>query len=93
MIALFRLIGFVLVIELVFYVLIRIYLRSLRREELEKAWDRRHPERAGPGPERRAFVRRSMIGFDKTLRARLAWLVLVLPVVAIVAIIIVVNSN
>ena len=93
MIAFLRLIGMVLVVELVFYALIWIYIRSLRREELEKEWDRRHPERAGPSPERAEFVRRSMVGFSKTLRARLVGLVLVLPVVAIVVIIVIVNYN
>lgn len=93
MIALLRLIGMVLAIELIFFALISIYIRSLRREELEKEWDRRHPERAGPGPERAEFVRRLMVGFSRTLRARLALLVLVLPVVAIVVIIVIVNYN
>ncbi|MCJ1902239.1 MULTISPECIES: hypothetical protein [Paracoccus] len=91
MIAFLRLIGMVLLVELVFYLLIGTYIRSLRREELEKEWDRRHPERAGPSPERAEFVRRSMVGFSKTLRGRLALLVLVLPVVAIVVIIVIVN--
>ena len=93
MIALFRLIGLVLVIELMFYALIYIYVRSLRREALEKEWDRRHPDRAGPTGERDAFVRRSMLGFEKTLRARLVGLVLVLPLIVIVTIIVFVNYN
>lgn len=93
MIAFIRLIGMVLVVELIFYGLIWIYIRSLRREVLEKEWDRRHPGRAGPTPERREFVRRSMVGFSRTLRARLALLVLVLPLVAFVVIVVVVNYN
>lgn len=91
--AFLRLIAMVLVIELIFYVLLGIYLRSTRREELENEWDDRHPDRAGDSPERREFVRRSMVGFRKTLRARLAALVLVLPVVAIVVIVVLVNYN
>lgn len=93
MIAFLRLIGLVLVVELIFYALIYIYVRSLRREGLEKEWDRRHPERAGPGEERDAFVRRSMLGYSRTLRARLVGLVLVLPLVVIVTIIFYVNYN
>ncbi|QFQ87360.1 hypothetical protein F8A10_07935 [Paracoccus kondratievae] len=93
MIAFLRLIGMVLIVELIFYLLIGIYIRSLRREELEEEWDRRHPERAGPSPERAEFVRRSMVGFSKTLQARLVGLVLVLPVVAIIVIIVIVNYN
>ncbi|WP_347268746.1 hypothetical protein [Paracoccus sp. (in: a-proteobacteria)] len=93
MIAFLRLIAMVLAIELVFYVLISIYVRSLRREELEREWDRRHPARAGASPQRTAFVRRAMRGFNRTLRARLVGLVLVLPLVAIAAIIVIVNYN
>lgn len=48
---------------------------------------------AGASPERAEFVRRSMVGFSNTLRARLVGLVLVLPVVAIVVIIVIVNYN
>lgn len=93
MLALLRLIGLVLVIEALFYALLTVYLRSTRREALEKEWDRRHPDRAGDSPERRVFIRRAMQGFSRTLRGRLALLVLVLPVVAIVAIIIIVNYD
>ena len=93
MLAFLRLIGMVLVIELIFYALLTAYLRSTRREALEDEWDRRHPDRTGDSPERREFVRRSMIGFRRTLHARLALLVLVLPVVAIAAIIVLVNYN
>ena len=93
MIAFLRLIGLVLVVELIFYALIYIYVRSLRRESLENEWDRRHPDRAGPTGERDAFVRRSMLGYEKTLRARLVGLVLILPMVVIVTIIVFVNYN
>ena len=64
-----------------------------KREALEKEWDRRHPEIAGNSHLRREFVRRSMIGFGRTLRARLVGLVLVLPLVAIVVIVILVNYD
>lgn len=89
--AILRLAAILIAIEALFYVLISLYLRSLRREALEKAWDRRHPDRAGDGRERRTFVRRSMRGFEKTLRARLVALVLVLPFVAVMVIVYYVN--
>ncbi|MFV0303791.1 MAG: hypothetical protein ACK5IP_23475 [Paracoccus sp. (in: a-proteobacteria)] len=91
MIALFRLLVLVLLLEVAFYLLIRIYLRSLRREALENEWDERHPDRAGNNPARDEFVRRSMIGFDKSLRGRLLWLVFIIPTVAIMAIVYWVN--
>ncbi|AGT08167.1 hypothetical protein [Paracoccus aminophilus] len=93
MMAFVRLLVFVVLIELVFYALLSIYIRSLRREELEKEWDSRHPDRQGDSSARREFVRRSMIGFRKTLRARLVGLVLILPLVLIATIVILVNYN
>lgn len=91
MIALLRLGLFVLLIELIFYGLLMVYIRSLKREELEKKWDARHPDIAGPSDARRRFVALSMVGFNKTLRARLVGLVLVLPFIAIMVIIWLVN--
>lgn len=91
MAALFRLIVLVFLIETMFYLLLRIYIRSLRRERLELLWDERHPERAGNSPERDEFVRRAMVGFDTSLKARLLWLVFIIPTLAILAIVIQVN--
>lgn len=91
--AFLRLIAMVLVVELIFYGLLTVYLRSTRREALEHEWDIRHPDRAGDSPERREFLRRVMVGYRRTLRRRLVVPVLVLPVVAIVAIIILVNYD
>lgn len=80
---LLRLVAMLLLIEAIFYLLISIYLRSTKREALENEWGRRHPDRAGDSPERREFVRRSMVGFQKTLKARLVGLVFILPTIAI----------
>ncbi len=91
MAALFRLIVLVFLIETMFYLLLRIYIRSLKRERLESLWDERHPERAGNSPERDEFVRRAMVGFDTSLKARLLWLVFIIPTLAILAIVIQVN--
>lgn len=83
MLVLLRLMIFLFLIEAIFYLLLTIYLRSTRKEALEDEWDRRHPDRAGDSPERSTFVRRSMIGFQKTLKARLVGLVFILPTIAI----------
>lgn len=91
MIGLLRLALFILAIEAIFYGLLWVYLRSTRRESLEREWDRRHPEKAGPSEERAAFVRRFMQGYGARLRRRLSWLVLVLPLVVIMTIIFFVN--
>ena len=84
--AIIRLALILFVIEAIFYVLLTVYLRSTKTESLEDEWDRRHPERAGDTEERRAFVRRSMVGFQKTLKARLVALVFVIPTIAIAVI-------
>ncbi|MFI0395532.1 hypothetical protein [Paracoccus jiaweipingae] len=91
MAALLRLIGVMIALEALFYVLISVYLRSLRREALEEEWDASHPDQPGDGPQRRDFVAARMRGFDKTLRARLVALVFVLPTLAVAAIIYYVN--
>lgn len=91
--AIIRLAAILIAIEALFYVLISLYLRSLQRERLEERWDARHPDRAGDSPERRVFVRRSMVGSERTLRARLVALVFVLPTVALMVIIYFVNYH
>ena len=81
--AIIRLALILFVVEAIFYALLTVYLRSTKAESLEKEWDRRHPDRAGDSPERREFARRSMVGFQKTLKARLVGLVFILPTIAI----------
>ncbi|MFV0386515.1 hypothetical protein [Paracoccus sp. (in: a-proteobacteria)] len=87
MIKLARLVVLVLLFETLFFVMLRVYVRSLRRERLEKAWDKRHPDMAGANPLRDRFVRRSMVGYDKSLRLRLLWLVFILPTLAIMGVV------
>lgn len=86
-----RMIAIVIALEAFFYVLISVYMRSLQREKLENLWDQRHPEDAGDTDERREFVRRAMVGFEKTLRARLVALVFIIPTIAVAAVIYFVN--
>ena len=89
--AFFRLIAIVIALEALFYVLLTIYIRSLQREKLEGIWDDRHPDAAGPNEQRSEFVRKSMVGFERTLKSRLLLLVFVVPTLAIMAIIYYVN--
>lgn len=91
MAALFRLALVLLLLEVVFFLLLRLYIRSQRHERLEEIWDRRHPDMAGDSLARREFIRRSMLGFEKTLKSRLIWLVFILPTLAILTIVIIVN--
>ncbi|MCQ0968898.1 hypothetical protein MLD63_00410 (plasmid) [Paracoccus sp. TK19116] len=91
MTALIRLILVVILIEGVFYILLSLYIRSLRRERLEEHWDLRHPHRAGDSPDRREFVDRGVARFRKSLQSRLLLLVFVLPTLAIMVIVWLVN--
>lgn len=91
--AFLRLIGVVVLLQILAWVLLAAYLASLHRERLEHRWDRLHPAEAGDTQPRRAFVRRAMREYMRVLRPRLAVGVIVLPLVAILAIIIVVNHD
>jgi hypothetical protein len=89
--SLIRLWLVVLGVELVFFMALRMFLRSRQVERLERQWDAHHPGRAGDTPARRAFIGRAMAGFDRSLRGRLALLALVLPTAAILVIVVLVN--
>lgn len=70
------------------YWLLWFYLRSFRREALEKQAD---PELSEPA--REAWIRAGMQEFDHSLRVRLLALVYILPLAAIAIIIYVVNHT
>lgn len=91
--AVIRLALVLIAVQAVLYVVLSIYLRSLERERLEEAWDAVNPGRGGDSPARRDFVERRMRSFHRTLRARLATLVVVLPLVAVAMIVYVVNYD
>ncbi|TJZ90713.1 hypothetical protein FA743_13775 [Paracoccus gahaiensis] len=89
--ALIRLWLVLFALQALFYVLLRLYVRSQQVERLENRWDARHPDQAGNAAARRAFVAKAMTGFNRSLRARLTLLVFVLPTLAILGIVISVN--
>ncbi|CAM3362950.1 YggT family protein [Paracoccus nototheniae] len=89
--ALIRLWLFLFALQAVFYLLLRVYLRSQQVERVENRWDARHPDQAGNSAARRAFVAKAMTGFNRSLRARLALAVFVLPTLAVLVIVILVN--
>ena len=63
------------------YLLLAIYFRSLRRENLEKEWDRGEGEGA-----RQDYIDAGMAEYAHSLRRRLILLVYVLPLIAVVVI-------
>jgi hypothetical protein len=81
MIGFIRLAVFGLIGLTVLYFLVSIYSRSTQREELEKEWDATH----APGdPGRDAFIDGGMARYEKGLRKKLIWLVYVLPTLAVI---------
>ncbi|RUS58838.1 hypothetical protein EGN72_18125 [Pseudorhodobacter sp. E13] len=80
MIGFMRLAVFGLIGLTVLYVLVSIYSRSTQREELEKEWDAAQ----GPG-EREDYIAAGMAQYEKGLRKKLIWLVYVIPTIAVIA--------
>lgn len=80
-----RLIVFGFVGLSVIYVLLSLYVRSLRRENLENEWAEAHPD-GGDAVDREAFVERGMAEFESSLRPRLLLLVYVIPAVLVAVI-------
>jgi hypothetical protein len=87
MIALVRLAVMGFVVSTVFYVLIGLYVRSLRRERLEEQWE----EQGRPGT-RDAFVAAGMDAYNRSLRPKLLIGVYIVPAIVVGAIIAVTND-
>lgn len=86
MIGFLRLGIFLLIAMSVVYLLLRIYLRSLARERLEKRYD------AKPHPgSRDDFVAAGLRDYEKSMGRKLLWGVFVLPVVVIGTLVYVLN--
>jgi hypothetical protein len=86
MIAMLRLAVFGFIAMTIMYFLVSAYSRSTRREELEKVWDAAQ----GPG-ERDDFIAAGMEAYEKGLRKKLIWLVYVIPTLAVLAAIYLLN--
>lgn len=64
---------------------LRLYMRSVRRENLEKRWDENNPD--GLEAEREAYVERGMEEFEEALWPKLiAWGIYVIPFIFIVVV-------
>lgn len=77
-------IGFVAMT--VAYLLIWIYSRSVRREDLEKEWDV-----GGIDTDRETYIADGMKAYEHTLRRRLIGLVYIVPTVIVLVIIYILN--
>ena len=93
MIGILRILVFAFIGLSVVYILVSIYSRSVRRENLEKAWDSDPAREGAAKADRDAYIADGMAVYEQSLRKRLIWLVYVLPAVAMAVIIYVVNWN
>jgi hypothetical protein len=84
------LIGFVVLTAV--YVVLWAYGRSMRKEKLEKRWDARAGAADTPA-KRAAFIEAGMRAYEKSMRRKLIWLVYVIPLLAVTAIIFIVNNH
>ena len=87
-----RLIAVGFVAMTVFYWLVSVYSRSLRREKLENRWDAERHEGAGEA-EREAYIEAGMRDYEHSLRRKLILLIYVVPIVVVAVIIYVVNTQ
>lgn len=90
MIGFLRLMAFWAVFAALAYWALLIYSRSLRREALEKQWDAAPPDDATPDL-RKAYIEQGMQAYEGSLRRKLLWGVIVLPFIAIGALLYLVN--
>ena len=81
-----RLLLMALVFLTVIYFLVSIYSRSVRRERLEKRFDA-----GGVEGDRNAYIADGMQHYERGLRKRLIWLVIILPLAAMAATVYFVN--
>lgn len=68
------------------YFIMRLYLRSVRREELEKRFDA-----GGIEGDRTAYIENGMAIYDKGLKKNLLWLIYIIPTVAVVVTLYILN--
>lgn len=88
MVAIFEGIAVGTIVLVVFHILVSIYARSLRREALEKAFD------AGEGEgERDAFIEAGMQAYARSWLPKALYLIYLIPVVAVLFIVFVVNKS
>ena len=90
MAGLLRLVVFGFLALSVVYLTVWVYSRSVRREKLEKRWAADHPE-GGDEAARNAYIEKGMQDYLSGIRPKLIMLVYVVPVLAALALIYLIN--
>jgi len=88
---LIRLVAFGFLVLSVMYLAISWYSRSVRREKLEESWLQDHPGDT-ESEARAAYIRDGMIKYESGLRKKLILLVYVIPIVAALALLFIINA-
>jgi Ca2+/Na+ antiporter len=91
MIGFLRLAFFGYIALTVLYFLLAIYSRSTRREELEKDWDAAEAQGDTSLGPRDDYIAAGMAQYERGLRKKLIWLVYVIPTLAVIAAIYLLN--
>jgi amino acid transporter len=86
MIGITRLVLVVVVAQVIAYICLSLYSRSVRRNKLETWWDEK-----GHTGNKEAFVERGLQKYDNSFRRKLILAVFIVPWVAIAALIYVIN--
>lgn len=76
-----------------FYLLLRLYFRSLRKERLEKTWDAERSSGLPSGLSREDYIHAGLRTYDRSLRPKLLALVYVVPFIVIGVTLYVVNAD
>lgn len=70
------------IVASVLFLMLSVYLRSLTREKLEKAWDAENPE-GGDAAERSAYIEAGMEAYRTGFWPKLLWFIYLVPAVFI----------
>lgn len=89
---LIRLIVFGFLLLSVVYLCVAWYSRSVRREKLEKEWDKDHPD-GSDMMARQTFITQGMIDYNDSIRPKLLLLIYVIPTLAVGVILYLTNAN
>lgn len=89
--AFIRLLILSLVVSTVVYVCVAWFIRSTRRERLEKEWDAANP--GGDPAQRKAHADAGVDALTQSLGYRALWLIYILPIVIIGYTLLVTNWN
>lgn len=84
----FRVLLMVLVVLVAIHLTLRLWLRLRERRRLAQEWE------AGPQEgDREAFLDRGMAEYDRSLRKRLLWLTIVLPMAGLMLLLYLLNVS